>query len=424
MSDHLTSLPFELFEMIVHLVQTQPRTKPLYVSEAFLPFVRRLMFKETTIESYSKLSTFLELVNSNKAIVLYIITLEIKLEDEKDEGVPKNKALTTGFSQLASTRYLTLEGSSRIAKLLLAPLNARSLPSMSYLRIQDPLNGFQNPLDPSNFRWLERYSDLGSFCLAITRDINEVGRSRRKSSANAETPSNINWQIGFLVLEGRFVRNPSLLDFISSFPSVYRYSFFEKTVDGSASLIPLLDHLPTFLQVDYLAITTMSANLEDFSPVFRKFANLETLDIGLGTSRQVLDTINHTNFPKLTTLVLRRGVQFSIEQIKSLISGAEKLSKLKEIELRIVVRDPAILEDKDYQYSWERDEVDGPYGLIDGITAKGLEEIVHLADKEGLTLTGYAAEFARREIGSRKEDSKGRSRWERRYELYAEDDWY
>jgi len=166
-------------------------------------------------------------------------------------------------------------------------------------------------------------------------------------------------------------------------------------------------------------------NVEDFSSVLAKFSDLEVLNLGVGTfNNKVFDILNYDTFPNLTHLALRRGMRISIAQIKSFISGPKKLSKLEELELQIVVKDPENSGDGDYRYAREYDDVEGPLGLLDGITAQGLEEIVHLADKEGLSLTGYGAEFARREIESRKEDSKGRSRWERRYELYVEDDWY
>jgi len=195
MSDRLTTLPFELFEMIVLLAQSHPRTKPLYVSKAFLPFVRRPVFKVTKIKSYERLSTFLELINSTSAIIPFVIELEIKLKGKQDVGVPKNKALKTGFAHLIATEYVKLEGSSRIAKLLLAPSNDRALLSMGSLRIEDPLTGFQNPLDPSNFRWLSRYSNLHSLDLAITRDINDTGRRRNQSASAPVSSSNVNWQI-------------------------------------------------------------------------------------------------------------------------------------------------------------------------------------------------------------------------------------
>ncbi|GAA5823735.1 hypothetical protein JCM5353_008575 [Sporobolomyces roseus] len=427
MSDRLTTLPFELFEMIVLFAQSNPRTKPLYVSKAFLPFVRPPVFKVTKIKSYERLETFLELINSTSAVIPFVIELEIKLEGKKDVGVPKNKALKTGFAQLIATEYVKLEGSSRIAKLLLAPSNDRALLFMGSLRIEDPLTGFQNPLDPSNFRWLSRYSNLHSLDLVITRDINDTGRRRNQSACAPVSSSNVNWQIDTLGLDGRFIRNTSLSDFISSFPNVHAYGFYEKTVDFPCPLVPFLDHLP-HLGTDFLALTVMRAdreNVEDFSSVLSKFSDLEVLNIGVGTfNNKVFDILNHDTFPNLTHLALRRGMRISIEQIKSFISGPKKLSKLEELELQIVVKDPENSGDGDYRYAREYDDVEGPLGLLDGITAQGLEEIVHLADKEGLSLTGYAAEFARREIESRKEDSKGRSRWERRYELYVEDDWY
>ena len=387
MSDHLTSLPFDLFEMIVRLAQSNPHTKLLYVSKAFLPFVRPLVFRETIIDSYKKLSTFLELVDLNKAIVPYVVTLEIKLEGHPDVGVPKNKVLKTGFAQLVSTSRVKLEGSSRIAKLLLAPSHDRSLQSMCSLGIQDSLDGFRNPLDPSHYRWLERYNRLLYFELDITRNINETGR-RRGSSSNASELTNC--RISSLTLRAPCINNPCLLDFISLFPNVTHFSILERTDDGTSCLLPILSQIATPENTTYLGLESFAEadRPEDLSSVLPRFKNFSYLDFGPGTlHNNSFDLLNHTTFPRLEILYFSHGADVSSKQLESLITGDKKLSNLR-------------------------------YVCVDSTKppTEEMEEMVELADRKGIRLEGDAVELARLEIESRKKDVRGRSDWERKME--------
>ncbi|GAA5823758.1 hypothetical protein JCM5353_008585 [Sporobolomyces roseus] len=416
MSDRLTTLPFELFEMIVLFAQSHPQTKHLYVSKAFLPFVRRPIFKATKINSYQKLSTFLELIDSTPAVIPFVLDLEIKLAGEKDVGVPKNKALTKGFAQLSSTLHLTIEHSSRIAKLVLSPINERSLLSMRSLMIKDPLEGYQNPLDPSHFRWLERYLNLYSLHLRITRDINETGR-RKRSTSSAEDSAN--WGINYLGLEAPCINNPSLHDFLSYFPTLYSLNIYELSDENISCLRPILDHLPTIDEIQYLAITSFfdARNPEDLSDLLPRFTTLVELDFGEGTLNQkVFDLLNSSTFPKLEILSFRFGVRISTDQLKSLISGPKKVTNLEQISLNLIVKDPDITGAGDYAFDYDGDWL-GPLGFSKDLTPKGLEELVQLADREGVKVAGYGAEFARREIESRKTNKKGMSKWEKYMEI-------
>ena len=418
MSDHLTSLPFELFEMIVQLAQANPQTKTLYVSKAFRPFARRHLFESTKIRSYGRLATLFDLITTDKAIVPFIKTLDISLKGEKDPGVPKDRALTTGFAHLFATEIVGIEYSSRIAKTVLSPLNERSLISMRSLMIKDPLDGFQNPLDPSHYRWLERYTNLYSFELAITRDVNEIGRKRR-SSSNAEDSTN--WQIGYLGLEAPCINNPSIHDFISFFPNIVSFDIFERTDDGTSCLLPILSQIDTPEDLDYLQLMSYAEpeEPEDLSRILPRFKNLSYLDFGPGTlHNKSFNLLNHSTFPHLEILSLRYGVDISTVQIKSLITGDKKLSNLRCVSLALIMKDPEIYGEGDYERDFDMGGWLAPLGFTAKFTPKGLEEIVEVADREGMHLEGYAVSFARREIESRKKDAKGRSNWERKMGFY------
>jgi len=58
------------------------------------------------------------------------------------------------------------------------------------------------------------------------------------------------------------------------------------------------------------------------------------------------------------------------------------------------------------------DWVEGPVGFKEKLTAKGLEQAVEAADREGLEVTGYAVEFAREQIESRERNPSGLSDYE------------
>jgi len=414
MSDRLTTLPFELFEMIVLLAQSHPRTKPLYVSKAFLPFVRRPIFKVTKIKSYERLETCLELINSNEAIIPFVAILKIKLVYEKDVGSPTNKVLRQGFSRLFATQILAIHHSARLGKIVLSPPDDNSmLPSMHTLLLVGSVDGFQNPLDPFHYRYLSRYYSLSGLSLSFTCNINGIDQSRKEGTLSNR--GLVKQRIGHIGLDGCFVQNPSLRDFISNSPIV-SLNLVEKTSRLPTSLSPILQHLPSPQEMKYLALACDRDRdpPEDLSDILSNFPSLVSLDLAVGSfNEKVLEILNDSTFPNLTTLILRIGIKISIQQIKSLISGPKKLSNLIELELELIMRDPSISASGDYGWSREYELEIGPLGINDRITAKGLEEIVQLADREGLKVTGYATEFARREIKSRRNGYRGRSNWER-----------
>jgi len=420
MSDRLTTLPFELFEMIVLLAQSHPRTKPLYVSKAFLPFARRQLFGSTKIRSYGRLAELFDLIADNKAVIPFVKTLDINLKGETDTGVPKDRVLTTGFTQLCETEVLSIEQSSRIAKLVLSPLHERSLISMVTLDIKDPLEGFQNPLDPSHYRWLERYRNLYAFELVITRDINEAGRRRRSSSSKSTESTNC--EIGYLGLEAPCINNSSLHDFISFFPNVVKFDIYERTKDPETSrLLPILERLPDPESMTFLRLLSLCTRdySEDLSSILPRFKNVSNLSFGPGTlNPKSFDLINYTTFPRLELLCFGYRTDVSTEQLKSLISGEKKLVGLRRLDLALIMKDPDIAGDRDYERDYDMGGWLAPLGFTAKFTSKGMEEIVELADREGMHLEGYAVDLARRETKSRKKDSRGRSTWERKMAFY------
>ncbi|GAA5823741.1 hypothetical protein JCM5353_008577 [Sporobolomyces roseus] len=345
--------------MIVLFAQSNSQTKPLYL---------------------------FDLIADNKAVIPFVKTLEINLKGETDIGVPKDRVLTTGFTQLSATEVLSIEQSSRIAKLVLSPLHERSLISMVTLDIKDPLEGFQNPLDPSHYRWLERYRNLYAFELAPC------------------------------------INNSSLHDFISFFPNVVKFDIYERTKDPEISrLLPILERLPDPESMTFLRLLSLCTRdySEDLSSILPKFKNVSNLSFGPGTlNTKWFDLINYTTFPRLELLCFGYRTDVSTEQLKSLISGEKKLVSLRRLDLALIMKDPDIAGDRDYERDYDMGGWLAPLGFTAKFTSKGMEEIVELADREGMHLEGYAVELARRETESRKKDAWGRSTWERKMAFY------
>ncbi|KAL7337762.1 hypothetical protein BJY59DRAFT_450552 [Rhodotorula toruloides] len=140
MTDYLTKLPTELFLDICQRVQDAKQGPYLgAVSKAFLRLAREATFGDTTVRTYDRLQKLCDMAKCASDVVLSIRTLRLELEDAKDLDLPKSKELTALFQSLVNTTALDVRGSSRIAKMVLAPRKGRrsspSLPCLQALSI-------------------------------------------------------------------------------------------------------------------------------------------------------------------------------------------------------------------------------------------------------------------------------------------------
>lgn len=156
MSDYLSSLPVELFEDIIRLVQEDAASPQLYVSKAFLPFVREPLFKTIKLQSFPSLKSFVQLIKSSPLVAQYVDTLEIDMLHEHDATEPKNKSVKSFFTALDHLEHLEIKHSSRLAQLVLSPSTRILLPRMMALKVTSTFEGWENPLDPNHFKSLTR----------------------------------------------------------------------------------------------------------------------------------------------------------------------------------------------------------------------------------------------------------------------------
>ena len=423
MSDCFTSLPIELFESIVQTIQEDEDTPPLYVSKAFLPFAREKLFTTITLNSFEDFNSFVRLVQISNPVCKYVQCLAIDLLYEHDKVEPKTKLLKPFFSSLDQVEILEIKHSSRLVKFILNPSTQSVLPSMLVLKLSTTFEGLDNPLDPKHYKNLSRYANLGMLHLDVNRE------SQKSVGGNASRVAPLH-QIKFLELQGQVCRNPAVFSFLSLFPSLNGFSTYDLTTPTSVSFArPILERIPLPEQLVYLRVASLRNynSPEDISPILRRFSHVKDLDIGMGVfNDKVFDLLNYETFPSLESLTLRYEVSISDEQLKSLITGPKKLHKLKHLDLWLILENegPPIPEmysdeeeeeiDEERYYraieasGWE----EGPIGFKGKLTAKGLEEAVEAADKEGLEVTGYAVEFARVCIESRKRNESGLSDYE------------
>lgn len=237
-------------------------------------------------------------------------------------------------------------------------------------------------------------------------------------------------QITFLELQGPCCRNPATFTFLSLFPNLTSFSTYDLTEPTSVSrAAPVLERILLPQQLSGLRVASLRDYHypEDISSILPRFSSLVHLDLGMGVfNNRVFDLLNHKTFPHLKSLVLRYEVSISDEQLSSLISGPQRLSKLEELDLWLILENEGEPQ-FDFDFDSDDEEIDeemyyrmveesgwepGPIGFKDKLTAQGLEEAVKLADREGLKVTGYAAEWAREQIESRKSNGGGKSDYE------------
>ncbi|BGP35685.1 hypothetical protein JCM10296v2_007537 [Rhodotorula toruloides] len=159
--DYLKSLPLELFDYICDLVATaKPKQYLGGISKAFLSTSRRLCFAITTARSFQSLQQLCRLVSESPGMAFSVKELRLDLKGEAI-GHPRAKELAMLFGALTSTTHLEIEGSARIAKMVLAPKTAgQYLPNLFSICLIDPFHGWANPFAPNHYANLKHYPNF------------------------------------------------------------------------------------------------------------------------------------------------------------------------------------------------------------------------------------------------------------------------
>ena len=377
MTDYLTQLPAELFITICELVYEAKQGPYLaFVSRAFVPLARRLAFRKVEVKQYDHLQALCEVIMASMPVAECIEELNLDMsESSQDGGVPRTAILTSAFRRLTNLYKLGVTSSSRLAKLAVSPA-PKSLPSLSALDINDPLDGWANPFDPRNLRHLDNYPLLDNLSLDVDRAADSLGRYR-------PDPERDPWfgDFEWVGLSGPLSDNPAVSDLLACFGMICQLSLHDESPSDTATLPAVLDQVP---EPDYVFVLSLRQTASDPAPLIRAlrpYERLEAIEFRHGTwSNAMLPMLQA--LPSLEDLFFFTGSGLSTDDLRRMMSGATKLEHLKRIYVNVL---------------WWDDDDEVFHGWSSTFSLNGVMALLAVADEAGVELEGTAIEVARDE---------------------------
>ncbi|BGP11695.1 hypothetical protein JCM10049v2_007615 [Rhodotorula toruloides] len=391
--DYLTSLPPELFDCICQLVVTaKPKQYLGGISKAFLSTSRRLCFATTTVRSFQRLQQLCRLVSESSGVAFFVKELRLHLEGE-DIGQPRAKELATLFGSLTSTTHLEIEGSARIAKMVLAPKTAgQYLPKLVSLCLLDPFHGWANPFAPDHYANLKHYPHFNVLELTVRRSRASLGRYQQRGRLPDWRPWG--W---WLSLRGPILGNPAVHDLLSWFEYPEGLYLHEtEPLTATESLDSLLDCLPEPDGLRRLSLASFGGQA-NMAQALTKFNLSYGLEFRSGAyHRDCLPVIS--KMQELEELSFYDNLCITIRDLTTLITGPDKLASLVKVELHNVW-------DRWKEEEWIDDfgyELERYGGWSSEFSLSGLAELLKIADEEGVEFEGLAVSLARERLADRR----------------------
>ncbi|GAA5984541.1 hypothetical protein JCM10908_003392 [Rhodotorula pacifica] len=377
--DRFTTLPVELFEIIVHLAQAEEGCPYLVlVSKAFLPFARQRRFEDVTVKSYAQLD---KLCGMHKC-TRYIDELTIDMDAQVDYGVPRDARLKTLFRRLTSVRFLVILSSIRLIKTVLAPPTAATLPNLAVLGIADGFEKIPHPFSPELYASLATYAKLST--LSITHRGYRRGYqlpSERVTYKGKPIPELGGDRIWTLDLIGELSGSTAARHLVSSFANIADLSLWDTSSEQDAK--SLTDFRSAIRNPNGVKILSLSTPLWDFAP-----------RLGLREIVEHLPQLEHLTFagaafrawllPTMATLTSLRTISFAADsdvcdvELAALLGGPNRLTQIREVYLD--------LGQEAYRHARRRQG---------RLTKQGMVYCVGLAEEYGVEMEGELVEKAR-----------------------------
>ncbi|GAA5821994.1 hypothetical protein JCM11251_004815 [Rhodosporidiobolus azoricus] len=311
--DYLSHLPAELLSKIFHLAHSSGgATSIAPLSKALLPFLHEVLYASVEIDTYSQLRNFCQTIRKVEERGEQVRTLDVKfgyrwkpmpfLVDEGEDPLnPSNDELLHLFRRLKSLRTLMLNGSTRIALLVLSPQVAGGcLPQLDELFLKSSFAGIDDPYHISLYNDLAFYRNLRLFSLVIERSASSI----KPSSKPSHNPYFSFPPLDRLRLNGPTAASPGAPGLLASFGIVHHLEVLDDSCTSS-SLLPLLNAFGNSDEAYALSLRSYEA---PYDPILTtsllRFTQLDRLELG-GTSR------------------------ISALQIEALVSGPKKHNALK-----------------------------------------------------------------------------------------------
>ncbi|ORY91481.1 hypothetical protein BCR35DRAFT_298652 [Leucosporidium creatinivorum] len=371
----------------------------------------------------------------------------------EDGGTPSDEALVECFAQLNQLTSLKVIGSSRIAALVLSYRVARSsLPALGGLTLAASFKDWSNPFNPEHYKQLGRYGGrtglgLDYFDITILRDIDSITETPPSShpSAPSSESQSVDESPGSTVSaeqvesleateaeddlkreddepegtdedgysfastddENFGVELPPLSAARVAGPLSHPFALdlADLTRDNIATIIVSTSPLPSFrpfleptfcpelLRSLILRKIYGGGGLDPLDDLLLSFTALEELELAKGTFSPSLFTQILPTRP-ISRLVFGLEAEVTSQQLLDLVHGPQRLSSLKVLCLDVVngTKGTAVgmmpyLGTEDWLY---------PDWILprwpEGLTRRSVEELVRIAEKEGIRVEGTTLE--------------------------------
>ncbi|BGP20524.1 hypothetical protein JCM10213_003787 [Rhodosporidiobolus nylandii] len=389
----LLDLPAELVDKIAEVVhQSHPKQYLGSAHRVFLASSRRLFFENLVVDGFDKVGTACKLFESASDLAQVVKGLVLKHSWLRDRAQTLTEdAARSFFRLLPSVRQLSVEGSEMLTEMVLAPQpDDILLPHLERLKVQDSREGYggENPYAVSHFRGLARYQNLKHLHLFFLCDPEDSYRP-------ALALPDVRLPLTSLKIEGFLRGNDEIPALIAACPDLESLDLYDETYETMNNLSHTLDAIPRPLQIKHLRLSQQQdpENEDDLSASLARFQNLSHLELGTQSF--------HPNavpalaaLPNLTHLTFRPNVNVSTTALKRLLEdGPNRAEKLVKLELDTMFKVLGAGWDSD-TYQLTQTVLDERW--TDEFLPEGVKEVIELAEKAGVEITGWPVEHVRR----------------------------
>ncbi|GAA5906192.1 uncharacterized protein JCM6883_005472 [Sporobolomyces salmoneus] len=342
--DHSSLLPPELLGRILNHVQGPDQCIVNPISKRFLPFQREVLYRRVIVRSYEQLDKLCWTVENQPDIVSdYVKGLKIDIEPKfrqnspriteiEDPQSPSSKQLRQLFSALDELNDLYVNGSSRIASMVLSPqVSISSLPKLSILSLSSSFRGFDDPFNPTFYAPLLNYTNLDEFTLWVYRTSAGIVLSPKSPPVISPClPS-----LFSLTLKGPLSTScTSVQRLISSFGFIFQLELTD-TSSSTCRIFNLLGDLECPGELSHLSLQRYSiygpAPQGSIVDALGELSSLESLVVGGTTSSLSPDFYEALLNLPLTMLVFGSEADVNLVELEKLVTGPKRHETLKTI---------------------------------------------------------------------------------------------
>ncbi|GAA5974731.1 hypothetical protein JCM5350_001268 [Sporobolomyces pararoseus] len=285
--DYLSRLPPELIQNIFDLACYSRSSLAVPPSRYLKSFVERSLYSQTFVDSYRSLGLFCHRVTQARLDQIRSLNLNLREypymyldADEEDPHLPADEDFVSLLQRLTALEDLQIQGSARLALLVLSPPVAiSSLPNLRSLDLDSPFDPLDDPFHPLHYTVLAHYPSLEKLDLSISRESTSISSFPSNPIPSSFLPFA---SIKSFTLYGLELTSPHIPALLASLVNVTEVSIIDENehskVGGLANYLPSPGSL---LQLEIVSFSDPDPDSPSPSPTLslKRFSNLRSLSI-------------------------------------------------------------------------------------------------------------------------------------------------